>query len=246
MPRGGALTVRTGQRHVDPAFVAARGHGAPGEYALLTVADTGVGMDAATQERIFEPFFTTKEVGKGIGLGLATVYGTVRQHDGYVTVQSEPGRGATFEVALPLTAHRPAEAAGPSAGPRARGMETILVAEDDPAVRAVTRRALERSGYRVIEACDGEEAVRAFAEHAGEIGLVFLDVVMPRKSGREAYEAIRAMAPGARVMFTSGYDDDIATRRGVPLEGVRLLPKPHEPRELLRAIREALDEAARS
>ncbi|HET8539636.1 MAG TPA: ATP-binding protein [Anaeromyxobacter sp.] len=240
MPDGGEITVRTGRRRLDEAFVAARGEGAAGEYAQLSVADDGVGMDAATQERIFEPFFTTKGLGKGTGLGLATVYGTVRQHDGFVTVRSEPGRGSTFDVTLPLAARAPSARTTP-VPVVASGSETVLVAEDDAAVRSVTRRTLERAGYRVVEARDGEEAVQLFAAHAAEIALVLLDVVMPRKTGHEALEAIRAMAPGVRAMFTSGYDEDVATRRGVPLEDVRFLSKPHEPRVLLRAVREVLD-----
>ncbi|MEW5744937.1 MAG: PAS domain S-box protein [Nitrospirota bacterium] len=241
MPEGGVLSISTEQRVITGEFVRSHGYGAPGVFALIKVSDTGVGMDEATRTRIFEPFFTTKEMGKGTGLGLAIVWGIVKQHNGYINVYSEPGKGTTFRIYLPLvTAGAGKE---PSAAPLpalATGAETILVAEDETAVRDTTVALLEKFGYRVITAADGEEAVRKFGENRDDIQLLLFDVVMPKKNGREAYEAIRRLKPGIKVLFTSGYASDIMYKRGILEEGFDFISKPFTPRDLLNKVREVL------
>jgi hypothetical protein len=205
------------------------------------MTDDGEGMDEATRRRIFEPFFTTKALGKGTGLGLSTVYGIVKQHGGEIEVSSAPGAGTTFTVHLELVE---AKEDGPGTAPRGRpvgGVETILVAEDDPAVLKLTRAVLTRFGYTVIEAADGEEAVRRFLEHQDRIGLLILDVVMPKLNGREVYEEIRRQAGPRRVIFTSGYTAEIINQKGVLDEGIDFMAKPVDPATLLARVREALE-----
>jgi PAS domain S-box-containing protein len=244
MPAGGTLTIEADRVVLDDATARARGLARGGAYARLRVADSGEGMPPEVLERIFEPFFTTKEQGKGTGLGLAIVHGIVHQHEGVIGVESAPGRGTAFEVLLP--AHdEAAAAAGEAPAPQAArgGSETILLAEDEPLVRSVLRRTLERAGYRVIEAEDGEDALRKFRERSGEVALCLLDVVMPRMNGRDAAEAIAALRPGARILLASGYAADVLQTRGLAA-GVDLLSKPIAPADLLRRVREALDRPA--
>ncbi len=242
MPRGGSLTVETSRMSIDDAFVSAHGWGSPGMYAVLSVADTGCGMDAETVQRVFEPFFTTKEPGKGTGLGMSIVYGIVKQHRGYMNVYSEPGHGTTVRIYLPLVeAARPAPAASPGPAPARGGSETILVAEDEASVRGLMATVLRDAGYEVILAEDGQEAVEKLAASGERVRLVLLDMIMPRKGGREAYEEIRALRPGVRVLFSSGYSPDLLESRGGRSEARDLLTKPFQPQELLRRVREALD-----
>ncbi len=239
---GGVITVRTGRMVMDEAFVRSRGFGAPGGYAVVAVADDGAGMDEATRQRIFEPFFTTKERGKGTGLGLAIVYGIMAQHRGHVTCESEPGEGAVFTVYLPLSGAVPPAGPPPAEEERSpAGTETILVAEDDEMLRRLAETVLTEKGYRVILAADGEEAVRRFSEHADEVALVLLDVIMPRKDGKRACDEIRALRPGVPALFISGYTDDVIGERGIGSDGIELITKPVTPQALLSRIRAVLD-----
>jgi CheY-like chemotaxis protein len=241
MPRGGTVSVRTSLVELDGEFVRHRGYGSPGRYALLSFSDNGVGMDEETRQRIFEPFFTTKGVGKGTGLGLSTSYGIVKQHQGYIICRSEPARGTTFRVYLPVVGD---DAKKPQPSPRPAptgGAEMILLAEDDPLVRGLTGDVLRQFGYTVIEAVDGEEAVARFREQQEEIRLVILDLVMPRKNGREAYEEVSRLRPGIRAIFTSGYPAEVFRKDELHQKGYDFISKTAPPHELLRKVREALD-----
>jgi two-component system NtrC family sensor kinase len=241
MPRGGRLVIGTQAMAIDQQGVIAHGLELPGRYAMITVSDTGTGMDEPTRQRIFEPFFTTKELGKGTGLGLSIVYGIVKQHHGQISVYSEPGRGTTFRIYLPLTADAPAEAVAATAAPARGGSETVLLAEDDENVRGLAVAVLEQAGYRVLAAVDGEDAVELFRKHQNDVALCLFDVVMPRQSGKEAFEQIRALRPGARVVFMSGYAADFLGLQRGDGPGASYLPKPLLPRELLLRVRDALD-----
>ena len=243
MPAGGRLTIRSALVMLDREDSIASGLLRPGAYALLTVADSGSGMDTPTREKIFEPFFTTKEVGQGTGLGLAIVYGIVKQHNGSINVSSEPGVGTIFKIYLPITLAAAEELhvrTGDDMLPQ--GTETILVAEDDLTLRQFTRTLLEEFGYTVIEALNGDDAVRAFREHAEDIKLVLLDTIMPRKNGKEAYEEIKAIAPDVKAIFMSGYTAEIIDKRGLLDTGIEFIQKPMPPTELLTKIREVLDQ----
>jgi len=246
MPDGGILSIGTEAMELDDEFTKAHGYGIAGPYALVSVTDTGHGMDEKTKERIFEPFFTTREVGKGTGLGLAMVYGIIKQHEGYINIYSELGKGTTFKIYLPLIQAKaevtePVKPALARSGPP-KGSETILLAEDDGEVRKITRNILEGSGYKVIEAVDGEDAINKFMLNKDEIQLLIFDVIMPRKSGKEAYEEVKKIAPGVKALFTSGYTADIIHRKGVLEEGLNFIPKPVAPDNLLKKMREVLDQ----
>ncbi|HWI40374.1 MAG TPA: PAS domain S-box protein, partial [Verrucomicrobiae bacterium] len=242
MPSGGVLRISTSTVMLDEAFVRENGFGTCGAYALLEVSDTGAGMDAATMKKMFEPFFTTKEVGSGTGLGLSILYGIVNQHGGYVSCDSAPGAGTTFRIYLPLCDQVAAEQVQPAQERVTRGRgETILVAEDSPVARAVAKDVLEDNGYTVLEAEDGEQAVNVFRERKREISLVLLDVIMPRKSGKQVYEEITAIDPEVRVVFTSAYPPEIVARKGVEGENARYVQKPVSSLALLARVREALD-----
>jgi len=241
MPNGGVLTIETQNALIEADYCASRPWAKPGRYVLLSVADTGCGMDRTTRERVFEPFFTTKAEGKGTGLGLATVYGIVKQHGGMIDVYSEPGKGAVFKVYLPVTV-RKARSAGPkNESPTRGGSETILLAEDDEGVRKLAKRVLERAGYSVLAVKDGEEAVTRFKEDPERVALLLLDVVMPRLGGYDALKRIRAIRPDVPALFTSGYIDDAVRTSFELLEGRRLVQKPYVPDALLRAVRAVLD-----
>jgi two-component system, cell cycle sensor histidine kinase and response regulator CckA len=242
MPGGGDLILQTQRTTLGESFVQAQGHGKPGSYALLTTSDTGEGFDETTRQHIFEPFFTTKEVGRGTGLGLAVVYGIVNQHDGFITVHSEPGRGTTFNIYLPLLSGSLQEGAGAVQDRTLhRGSETILLAEDDALVRTLMSTVLAEAGYTVIEAIDGSDAVQKFRERPVTIDLLLFDVVMPRMSGKDAYDEIAREWPGTRVIFASGYAPDLARQQASSGEGINLVSKPVAPRELLRVVRRVLD-----
>jgi len=246
MPEGGCLTIETSNVSFDEAYCAAQPAARPGRYAMLSVSDTGTGMDAATLDRIFEPFFTTKEMGKGTGLGLATVYGIVRQHGGFVHVYSEVGLGSGFRVFLPCSSSAVATSdKQEDSAPVRGGDETILVAEDHEGLREIAREALATQGYQVVLACDGEQAVRAFASQPGRIDLVLLDVVLPKMNGPEAYARISNIRPDVPLIFATGYSADIDLLRKARLEGLPVLQKPYSPRDLARKVREALDQHAR-
>ncbi len=242
MPKGGVLTIDTGLREIDDEFIAAHGYGEPGRYAFISIADNGTGIDAETQKKIFEPFFTTKGVGKGTGLGLSMAYGIIKQHGGFINVYSEVGKGTTFKILLPLNGD-PADRGRVAAVyiPLKGGKETILVAEDDASLRKLSRIVLESFGYSVITAEDGEDAVMKFVENRDSIHLVILDMIMPKKNGREAYEEIRKTSPDVKVLFASGYTMDIMDKRELIAEGMDFILKPVSPRDLVTKVREVLD-----
>jgi CheY-like chemotaxis protein len=238
MPRGGRIVLRTGQVELGDEFRRAHGYGSPGAFALLSVSDTGTGMDERTVTSIFEPFFTTKEVGRGTGLGLSLVYGVVKQHNGYITVESEVGKGTEFSLYLPAASSQPDEYAAPSPAPgQAQATGTVLVAEDDAEVRTLARAILEQAGYTVIEAADGANAVDRFREQGSRIDLAILDVMMPVKNGREAYREIRDLRPGAQVLFISGYTTDVIRKWDLQGDAVHFLLKPFTATRLLGVVR---------
>jgi PAS domain S-box-containing protein len=242
MPEGGRLTISTSLEELDEAYVAAYGYGMPGRYALIAVADTGQGMEETTQQKIFEPFFTTKGIGEGTGLGLAICYGIIKQHSGFIKVYSEPGKGTLLKIYLPLGE----EAACPDkktavAVPVMGGNETVLVAEDNASLRTLTRIVLESFGYRVISAVDGEDAITKFTENSESIGLALLDMIMPKKNGKEVSDAIIKVNPGVKVLFSSGYTMDIIKSEGSSAIDFDFIHKPYPPKDLLIKVREILD-----
>jgi PAS domain S-box-containing protein len=245
MPDGGKLTIETQNVELDQTY--ARGHlsAQPGPYVMLAVSDTGVGMDAATQARIFEPFFTTKERGKGTGLGLATVYGIVKQSNGWIWVYSEPGHGTTFKVYLPrVTESAVPLTPSPAAPVSVRGSETILLVEDDEMIRHLVQKVLKGNGYTVLVAGDGNAAERMAGAHADTIHLLMTDVVLPGLNGREVARRLVAQRPGIKVLYLSGYTDDAIVHHGVLEPGVAFLQKPFSPAVLGRKVREVLDSPA--
>ncbi|HVH08708.1 MAG TPA: PAS domain S-box protein [Gemmatimonadales bacterium] len=245
MPHGGKLTLETGDVALGGPSAADLYPAPPGAYVMLAVRDTGVGMDPETQGHLFEPFFTTKEKGKGTGLGLATVYGIVKQSGGFIWVTSELGVGNTFNIYLPRVeaAVEPVGSRGAQM-PVARGTETVLVAEDEAPVRAVARQTLERYGYRVLEAPSAEAALDVAERYSGPIHLLLTDVIMPGLSGRELATRLAARRPETRVIYMSGYTDDEITRHGVLEPGFTFVQKPFTPEALARAVREVLDSKA--
>jgi len=239
MPGGGLLTIETANVDLDADYLRAHPMAKPGPYVMLAVTDTGLGMDAATQARIFEPFFTTKDVGKGTGLGLATVQGIVQQSGGFIWVYSEPDHGTVFKIYLPRVDEAPSQDAVTNADD-VRGTETILIAEDVPAVRAVTREMLKRYGYHVLEAADGLTALQVAADYKDTIHLLLTDVVMPDLSGRDLAERFKTLRPAMKVVFMSGYTDDAVVRHGILQEGIAYLQKPFTPVSLAKKVRVVL------
>jgi len=242
MPEGGRLTIGTGVEEVDDDYVAEYGFGEPGEYAIITVADTGCGMDSETQKKIFEPFFTTKNIGEGTGLGLAISYGIIKQHSGYINVYSELGKGTLFKIYLPLV-DETADNGGKTETEISvqGGNETILLAEDDISARNLTKIVLESFGYHVIAAEDGEEAIARFMENSDKIHLAILDMIMPKKNGKEVSEVIKGMSPRSKILFTSGYTVDLMTAQKITELGFDFIHKPVPPKDLLKKVREVLD-----
>jgi PAS domain S-box-containing protein len=241
MAKGGLLTIETSLSELDSEFIRVNGYGKVGPYALLAVTDSGAGMDQKTLSRIFEPFFTTKEVGKGTGLGLSIVYGIVKQHGGYIQATSEPGRGTSFLLYLPLSI-APLEITQPIEHKYPQGGQaTILIAEDDASVRNLTRAVLEGVGYTVIDAVDGEDALDKFEKHEGRVQLLLLDILMPKKNGVEVFETIKKKHPEVRVLFTSGYTADQMQAKGILQDRGHFISKPVAPRDLLKKVQEILE-----
>ena len=241
MPDGGRITIETGNVRVDPGNRGDHFGKDPGHYVLMTVSDTGTGIDAAVLDHVFEPFFTTKEVGEGTGLGLSTVYGLVKQHEGTVHVSSEDGRGTTFRIYLPLSEHPSADIIAQPTGSAHGGTETILLAEDDDMVRELTCAVLQHHGYKVLVARNGQEALSVFDRHADQIDLLLLDVIMPNLNGRAVYDRIRQTHPDLPTLFASGYSIDAVHTGFILDEGLSLIQKPAKRDELLRKVREVLD-----
>lgn len=237
MPEGGILTIRT--ERVDIGSGAGPSFPAPGAYAAVSVSDSGKGMDQDTRQRIFEPFFTTKEIGKGTGLGLSIVYSIIKQHNGEINVYSEPGKGTTFTIYLRLSEAGTESMEAAKLAPPVGGTETILIAEDNDEVRESAAQILWHYGYTVIEAVDGEDAVAKFAANRDSIDLVILDVVMPKKDGKAAYEEIKTIRESVPVLFMSGYTPDVVGKKGIDA-GMQLLSKPVMPHLLLSKVRELL------
>ena len=241
MPSGGQVLIRTDVKTVDGKYVKAHPYVKEGQYVLLAVSDTGIGMDGKTIERIFEPFFSTKGPEKGTGLGLAVVYGIVKQHNGFIHASSELGRGTTFEILLPAVAAKP-DARVVAKEERVRGgNETILLAEDDESVRMLAERILKECGYKVLAVRNGEEAVGVVREKGGEINLAILDVVMPTKGGKEAFEEMHGRWPALKVIYMSGYTADAIHDSFILHAGLPFLQKPFSPGALARKVREVLD-----
>ncbi|MBX7256342.1 MAG: PAS domain S-box protein [Candidatus Hydrogenedentes bacterium] len=243
MPSGGTIQIKTEAVSVNDEFVRLYPWAREGKYVLLEVADTGHGMSQEVQSHIFEPFYTTKEVGKGTGLGLATVYGVVKQHSGFIHVYSELNKGTVFRIYLPTGVNTPESGFESQYAPASTpsGTETILVAEDEEQVRKLTSKLLQNAGYTVLLANDGEEALRIFESHKEQISLCLLDVVMPKKSGKAVYDVIMALKPGMKVLFCSGYSFGMLAAEHLPETGVQVIQKPYSPGVLLRQIRESLD-----
>jgi signal transduction histidine kinase len=244
MPGGGTLSITTSRYEIDRDFVKRNGYGEPGWYVRIDVSDTGMGMGEKTRSRIFEPFFTTKEQGKGTGLGLSIVYGIIKEHGGNISVASSEGQGTTFSIYLPLreeSLHKDKKEFIPAPEPTG-GSETILIAEDDDWVREMTAKFLRDFGYTVMEAADGEEAVEKLAGAKDRISLLILDVLMPKKGGREVFEAARSLRPDIKVLFNSGYPLDVLQSKGLLEADVQYYLKPIAPRELLSRVRAILEQ----
>jgi CheY-like chemotaxis protein len=242
MPNGGCLTVETANTVLDEESVAERVEMQPGEYVLLAVKDTGVGMSDEVRSHIFEPFFTTKEMGRGTGLGLSTVFGIVKQSSGDIWVESEEGRGSLFKIYLPRadqTETSPAKIDAKKKAPL--GSETILLVEDNTQVRELARRVLQRQGYTLLEAKDGEEALRLAGDYSAPIHLLLTDVVMPGMSGTALAEQLAKTHPELKTLYMSGYTDEAIAHHGVLAPDVEFLSKPFSPLDLARKIRAVLD-----
>jgi CheY-like chemotaxis protein len=242
MPQGGRLSIETATVVLDDSYAMQHVAVRPGPYVMLAVTDSGIGMDEQTRHRMFEPFFTTKERGRGTGLGLATVYGIVKQSEGYVWVYSEPGRGSIFKVYLPRAGEEAIVGHPPAEGTTApTGSETVLVVEDEQAVRALARVLLERAGYRVLEAGDPRQAEDLFRQHAQRIDLLVTDVILRRSSGPSLFERLSAHRPHLRVLYMSGYTDDALVQQAALPPHIVFLQKPFTADGLLCKVREALD-----
>ncbi len=243
MPSGGKIILETAEVEIDETYAANHLSLEPGPYVMLAVSDTGCGMDDNTKQRLFDPFFTTKEKGKGTGLGLSTVYGIVKQSGGGISVYSELEMGAVFRIYLPKELGEIRESKVlPAIPTQPTGDETILVVEDEEALRDVIRRSLQAAGYTVLTAADGEAAIQRSAEYEGDIQLLLTDIVMPKMSGRTLVEKLRLLRPSTAVLYMSGYTDDTVIRRGVVDEGVHFIGKPFTAGDLTLKVRQVLDE----
>lgn len=246
MPRGGVLTIETTNQELDDAYTSKHISVKPGQYVMLAVSDTGMGMDHEVQAHIFEPFYTTKEKGKGTGLGLSTVYGIIKQSGGNIWLYSEPGKGTTFKVYLPVTEDEIETSVAPAADTRSqRGSETVLLVEDEEIVRKIAKRLLEENGYKVLQAGSGEEAVRLFTRYKEPIDLLITDVVMPMLSGKDLADQIKSVHPETKVLYMSGYTDEAIVHHGIVDADIEFIQKPFTERALTRKIREVLDAETR-
>lgn len=242
MPQGGKITISTANISLDTNAALLYTDASPGKYVQLSISDTGQGMDEATRSRVFEPFFTTKQSEKGTGLGLATVYGIVRQSDGFITVYSEPGEGTVFKVYIPKSEQEEAvDPDDPKSG-EIFGSETILVVEDEENVRSIIQRTLEIYGYTILEAASGTQGLELFRQQAEKIDMILTDVVMPEMSGRELVEKASEIKPGIRILYMSGYTDDAIVRHGILETGMSFINKPFQAIDLLQKIRSILSE----
>jgi two-component system cell cycle sensor histidine kinase/response regulator CckA len=241
MPSGGHLIIRTKNVEINGDLCRHHPQGRLGNYAVLEISDTGTGMDTTTLDRMFEPFFTTKKLGKGTGLGLATVYGIVKQHNAFIDVHSEPGNGTTFQVYFPATTGAPAEQNPDRPQMLVAGSETVLVAEDHEGLRELVDTILRATGYKTIIADNGESAVRLFQENVEQIQIVILDVIMPLLNGPDAYDRMSAIKPGVPVIFTTGYTAEAASLNSRLEAGAVLLEKPYAPHTLIPIVRSTLD-----
>jgi CheY-like chemotaxis protein len=242
MPNGGQLTIQTRNVELDGSYFERHGRDRRGPHVVLTVSDTGCGMNSDTQSHVFEPFFTTKEQDKGTGLGLATVYGIVKQSDGDIWVDSEPGHGASFKIYLPRVDQAPPP---PKQGSRIRpraATETVLLAEDSDPVRRLLREILRKAGYVVLEARNGAEALAVSGKFDGAIDLLVTDMVMPQMSGRELAAHLSPKRPAMKVLFMSGYTEEAIVRHGALAPGTAFLEKPFTPASVVGRVRELLDE----
>jgi CheY-like chemotaxis protein len=242
MPEGGKLAIEISNRTLDNAYALEHPGAKAGEHVRLAVSDTGHGMSQEVLSHVFEPFFTTKERGKGTGLGLATVYGIVKQSDGYVACYSEPGRGTSFTIYFPRTAESRDRTAAPVSGVATlTGSETILLVEDEEMVRQFTKTLLEKSGYTVIGVPGGREALAVIESHKCGFAMLVTDVVMPKMSGRELARKLMRARPEVKVLFVSGYTGNAIVHRGMLDPGIDFMQKPYESREFLAKVREILD-----
>ncbi len=241
MPDRGTLIIKTEPVELDREFIASHGYGEQGKYALISVIDTGIGMDEKTRERIFEPFFTTKEVGKGTGLGLAIVYGIIKQHKGVITCYSEPDKGTTFKIYLPMIKSELREIKEIEIPGLTIATETMLLAEDEVEIRGLTKQILKGAGYNVIEAVDGEDAVNNFIKNKDKIDILLFDMIMPKMNGKEAYDRIKKIEPDIKILLTSGYPADFINKDGIYETGMNFISKPISPTALLKKVREVLN-----
>jgi CheY-like chemotaxis protein len=242
MPNGGRLAIETSNIILDKTYAHTHREMKSGHFAMLSVSDTGIGMSPDVKERIFEPFFTTKEVGKGTGLGLSTVYGIVKQCGGYIWVYSEPNVGTTFKIYLPRADVNPIVVSDQEETESLPlGQETLLLVEDDPLVRNLALRILQHQGYKVLEAANGEEALKVVRERAREkIDLLLTDVVMPKMGGKQLVEELKILRPDMKILYTSGYTNCSIVQHGVLDAGINFLPKPFSSKTLSQKVREAL------
>lgn len=241
IPGVGKITIETANASFDENYCSRHVGFVPGEFVLLAVSDDGCGMDKETVSNIFEPFFTTKGIGKGTGLGLATVYGIVKQNNGFINVYSESGHGTTFKIYLPRYVDKASRPEPTSSQQVVRGHEMILLVEDEPDILNIAREMLESFGYSVLAARTPGEAVKLAEEHTGEINLLITDVIMPEMNGRELAKRLLSFYPDMICMFMSGYTDDVIAHRGVLEEGVNFIQKPFSLQSLSAKVREALD-----
>lgn len=241
MPEGGVLTISSDIEVPDSDFFKKHGEPKDEKFGVISISDTGVGIDKSYKDRIFEPFFSTKETGKCTGLGLAIVYGIVKHHGGYIDINSEKGKGTEIKIYLPLSYKKPEKFKSEDYSSIKKGKETILFAEDDPAVRSSIGSILEEYGYKVIEAVDGEEMVRKFEDNKDKVNLLIIDLIMPKKGGKEAFDEIVKIKPDIKAIFISGYRPEITMKKSISTEGLDFILKPVSPIILLKKIRQMLD-----